>query len=327
MAEVVEYDELLDAESAAAGGQAIVGVAEDELTTYSWPIVDTTGSTCKAKNVSMDLNAVGYKAVIIFIGEDAGFSQQNKTGHVLVSTGFGNSNAKNANDVFGIGVAAMFPDMKVQVKKLEVEHKKNSALKVSKEQRFANQAKYSFDAISFYTWEFNMAVKGVGNRKKTPTAGVSLKGYQAQYTLNWLEGSKEKRIVTHPLECLQPFRKLRANNKPRRTLEYVHKERIDSIHKYHFSEARMKKYRGSLHFVKRNGVYTLEEMTDDDIKQVFRQRYKVPTAEEIEAQRKEFIEITKNKAKKKRKGKKKNKKKIQKKAKCAKYEFIAKMKI
>ena len=71
-----------------------------------------------------------------------------------------------------------------------------------------------------------------------------------------------------PASMSRPVPQGGTNPKPLRSLEFVHKERIDAIHEYHFSEERMKLYRGSSLCQTRRPL-VLEQMSDEDIRTFF----------------------------------------------------------
>jgi hypothetical protein len=238
--------------------------------------------------ISMVATRKALRPLRKIIGLNARFTQHNTAqGAIRVSTGFGDSHGMKANKLYKIVVQNMFPEMADALDNLEVEHKRNSKMGLTKEKRHLNQAIYCLWRIAFYTKALNQAL--VANQCETPTAGVSLNRLQAKYRLMWLDEPD----VFHPLVGLSQLRKPgngRKNTKPLRSLEFVHKERIDAIHEYHFSEERMKIYRSSLHFVKRDDRWFLERMADEDIKNIFRKRYKIPKDKDIEKQRQFFIE-------------------------------------
>ncbi len=248
--------------------------AEDDLVKEEFPIVG------EEKKVSMVATPKAFSWLKKKI-KKLTLSRKKKTGRLEISTGQADAKRHGigltANDVFKAVMGIMFPSFKEAFKFLELEHRKNSVQRISKEERWANQGTYDFASITFYKGKFNSALKSMqeGN-------GVCLHGLQAHYKVNG------KYLSLH-LKCLASNRKQRAEPERLYTLEEVHEKRLIDIFAHNFSEAQMSKYRGSLCFVERNGHWFLEEMTDEQIKDAFRTRYSMPTDKEIVEQRKEFI--------------------------------------
>ena len=305
--------------------RGLTSVRAKDLWQVSWPIMKMKeGETnqrdekCKevAGKITIVLDKPGFRAIQKIIGNSASFTRHPRNGRIYVGKPHKAAGVM-ANALFKAGVAAAFPERASELEDLEVEHKRNSALGVSKAQKDLNQARYGFKTISFYTQSLN---KALNSQSEALTSGVSLNRLQAKYTLNWI-----KKTVRHPLKCLAKFRKDGKATSPLKTLKEVHAERVHRIYEHHFSESQMNKYRPSLMFVKSpEHEWRLQKMTDDEIKAVIRKRYRMPTATEIAEQRKEFKRLVpiqreeRNKREREQYKKKKGQKKAEKKAKKAK---------
>jgi len=301
--------------------RGLTTVRAKDLWTVQWPIMkmkegetNTGDEKCKEEvgKVTIVLDKRGFRAIQKIIGNSASFRRDSKDGGRISVSKPKKANRISANNLFKAGVIAAFPERANELEDLEVEHNLNSALGVSKAGKYLNQARYDFKTISFYTSSLNVALQ---SHSEAPTSGVHLARLQTQYTLNW---NNEK--VSHPLKCLAKFRKKGKATSPLKTLEAVHAERIDRIYEHHFSEIQMNKYRGSLQFVKSaRHDWRLQRMADDDIKEVIKKRYKMPTPAEIAEQRKDFIRLVPIKREEQnKKRREKRKKKAEKKAKKAK---------
>ena len=262
----------------------------DKYKSFSWPITNRAKDENKASEVTMVLTEAAHAAMIKRIGPNARFAQLSGHGMIKVSTRFGDSNLVHANALFRDACVIMFPELAVKIRKhnVQIEHLLNSAMGLNKKQKFVNHATYDFMSIALYTGALNMAVGCGGTRTSSnATTGISCNGLQAQFALEWLEGTKQRR----PLKCLVEL----ATNKFKShagavTLEEVWAEFTKLRLEHYLSEKEMARYRGSLAFsISDSGRVTLTEMSDEEIADMLRARFASPTPEQIAAQRERFV--------------------------------------